>query len=389
MKKSFLIFGIIAVLLLIGGGVFMVSRNQVNKNNSKVLSESTTSTEDLPVLEIFSDEVDIKKPNDADFSKAENNEKLPVGTIIKTNEKGRAQVLYPTNSVTRIDFNSQMIIEKFNKTPNITKVKVNKGRIWSRVAKLLGKDDSSTTETDTLVASVRGSSYGLGILADGSNKISVSKSKVHVDCVNNDIQSIDVLVNKKIITKCKSAIGEVNWDNTDFSDEWFTFNLNEDKKLNARFGSETYNDEPSPTPTSKPTIKPTAKPSPTPSPKSTNTPSPSGTPTPIPSPTPNISITSVSLNCSNATRSNRCVGDYSTEINISGTGFNQTLNPSVYLVDTTPPSNGPSQYNANSLSFDGSTYVNAKFITSFTGTFEVHFVQNNQDVKYSQTISIP
>ncbi len=387
MKKRLLIFGVIAVLVITGTiGAILISKKTPTTENQAVLSD-TSIIENLPVLQIFSGNIEIKKQEDSGFSSGANGQKIPVGTVIRTDGEGRGELLYPNHSVTRIDFNSQMTLKEFSENPSTTNVLLEVGRIWSRVAKLLGKNDSSTTETTTLVASVRGTSYGLGILSDGSNKISVGKSTVHVEC-SKDTFNTDVTVNKKLTTKCSNSLQTLNWDNSDKGDEWFNWNLDQDKKLNDEFGGDTYDDEPSPTPTPKPTATPTAKPSATPTPTPTSTPTSTPTPVPTASPTPNFSITNVSVTCNNAGRSQtQPCGDvgYSLELSINGTGFDSKLNPSVNLINTS----GGTNLSTGNLSYDGSTYANAKFSSSGTGTFEVHYIQNNQDVKYNQTITLP
>jgi hypothetical protein len=150
MSKKFLIIGFVVLILFGIGGTKLFLNSKASRNTpvEKVQDAS-------PILEIFSGDVEVKLSAASDFSKASDGQKVDVGTIVKTGSDGRAQIVYPTNSVTRIDFNSQMVIEEFTKSPSVTKVKVNNGRIWSRVAKLFGKDDSNETETNTLVASVR------------------------------------------------------------------------------------------------------------------------------------------------------------------------------------------------------------------------------------------
>jgi hypothetical protein len=287
MKKRIFVIGFV-ILITLGGGVLMLSNRKSNQESS-VLSAQTQGTtaptvalQAKPKLEIFTDGIQIKTPEASDYSKAENGQLVEVGSVLKTDKTGRAQILFPNNSVARIDFNSEITLTDFSISPQKANIKLFSGKVWNRVAKLFGKDDSFQTTTNTLVASVRGTSYGVGILLDGSNKVSVSKSKVHVDC-NLNPYAIDVFTNKKITTKCTSNLKDLNWDTSDNNDEWFLFNKSEDAKLDARFGTDTYGDQsatPSATPkiTPKPTIKPTALLTPVP----TVTPSPTTNPTPTP-----------------------------------------------------------------------------------------------------------
>jgi hypothetical protein len=295
MKKKLLVGGLVAVVFL-GGLIYFR-----NKEKTQVLSSQTSATnspktveKELPILEIFENTVEVNSV------KAQNGQKVEVGSKIKTDANGRAQLVYPNNSVTRIDKNSEMVLQDFEIIPSVTRVKIEKGRIWSRIAKLFGKDDSYETQTNTLVASVRGTSFGHGILDDGSNKISVSRSEVIVDCANQEIVDVNVSANKKVTTKCSSKPSPLNWGGEEAGDEWFKWNLNQDKELDARFGESVYADQPTPTPkaTIKPTPKPTIKPTPSPTLKPTATPT--ITPTPLPTPTASPSPTPTATSRLNA-----------------------------------------------------------------------------------------
>jgi len=112
---------------------------------------------------------------------------------------------------------------------------------------------------------------------------------VHVDCNDNSF-SADLPVNKKVTTKCVSQLSLQNWGGEEAGDEWFNWNLDQDKKLDERFGAGTYADatltpSPTPKPTIKPTAKPTITPSPTPAPTRVIKPTPTPTKTPTPTPT--------------------------------------------------------------------------------------------------------
>lgn len=269
------------ILILLSIGAIFASRRTSEPKIEEVLSaEATPKPEEvLPVLEIFEGKVEINS------EEAINGQKVEVGSVITTGKDGRAQLVYPNNSVVRIDFSSEMTLEEFDDNPQKSSVLINAGRIWSRVAKLLGKDDVFETKTETLVASVRGTSFGHGVLADGSNKISVSRSQVHVDCNAADF-SADVTVNKKVTTKCVNKLALANWGGEEASDEWFNWNLDQDKKLDERFGAGVYDDaQPTPSRTPKPTVKGTTAPTPTSTVIPTATTSPTLSPTPTPTPT--------------------------------------------------------------------------------------------------------
>lgn len=180
-------------------------------------------------LEIFTPSVFVQLPNSSSFAVGENGQKIPVGTKVKTDDAGRAQLVYPNGSVTRIDYNTEVTLSEFSESPQKTRVKVSKGSIWSRVTKLLG-GEYYKTESSTLVASVRGTSYGHTILPEEKNTVLVTQSKVAVQCFNS-IEEYMVEEGNQITWDCKKnpQTGEITKE--DKKNEWIIFNLQEDKKI--------------------------------------------------------------------------------------------------------------------------------------------------------------
>ncbi|GEM_PF-5386478 len=281
MKKKILIAIIAIILLLIfglGGKSFIANFQKQDKFQISTISSPVPAAN--PKLEIFSASVFIKTSEGGDWREAQDQQEIPVNTQVKTDSKGRAQIVYPNGTVTRIDKNSQITLEKFENKPFNADVLLSVGRIWSRVKKLLG-GESYETKSSTLVASVRGTSFGLGILSDGQSKITVTKHKVHIDCIENKLQA-DIDKTDKTITNCKTSPKPLPIDSTEFNDEWYIFNNQEDLNLDKRFGKNTYSDEDTvlsasttkPSPTATPTTKPTPTVTPTPSASPTATPNP-------------------------------------------------------------------------------------------------------------------
>lgn len=255
---------------------------QTAKNNSPESTlEVQTPAQSGIKLEIFTPQVEIKLPNKEKFEQAVADANVPVGATVRTNDTGRAQLLYPNKSVTRLDHNSEIVVESFTPSPSQTKVSLKKGKIWSRVAKLFGQE-SFQTESQNLVATVRGTSFGHNIMADGADTVMVTEGKVNGDCTKIE-QGSDVATGQKASYPCAQGgpISQRNMTNLEKQDEWYIFNVNQDEKLNERFGIDTYTlPKKSPTPTPKPTPTPTPPPAGGP----TSTPTPMSTPTPTPTP---------------------------------------------------------------------------------------------------------
>ncbi len=307
--KKFSLYIVILLLIIFSAfGLLLIA------HSSQAIKNTNSAS-----LEIFTQQVWIQTGNSK--VQAKNGDSVNIGESVITGSTGRAQLLYSNHSVTRINVNSEFVLSRNDTNPVQIEIDLIKGSIWSRVAKLLGKDVYQT-KTATVIATVRGTSYELGIMPDGNDEVITAKHTVNVTCVNAT-QKGNVQTNNKFILNCKNdSLFQIQpLTQQDITDPWYLFNIQQDKLLDARFGAGTYNDEdqpltptltpiisgstpevtpiPSLTPTTQPTIyseSPTTTPSSTPTPNSSNTPTPttnssqSVTPTPtiIPTPTPTL-----------------------------------------------------------------------------------------------------
>lgn len=282
--KSIPVISVIILLLVLGsvGTGFFLSNER--KQEIKQLQEPENVK-----LEIFSPPVFVLEPGSIDFIEGIEGQNIPVDSKVKTGESARGQIVFTNGTVTRIGENSEITLSELHIEPFQTKITLNQGKIWSRIVKLLGSS-SFETETGSVVASIRGTSYGHELLQDGSDQLIVTKNTMLGECLN-ETQRAQVETSQIAIFDCESGQPPVIRFLTqkEIDDGWFQFNSQQDKLLDQRFGKDIYDDEsdlitatPIPTPTPKPTFTPT--PSPTLPP--TSTPSPTPTPTLTATPTP-------------------------------------------------------------------------------------------------------
>lgn len=234
-----------------------------NKDDKKVVLSTASATAPLPSsarIEITNGKVMIKSQGDKDFREAKEGDEVAEGSAIKTDDTGRGIVIYPNGSSTRIDKNSEITIKEYSKEPFKVNINVTLGRIWNRVAKLLGGESYETT-SNSAVASVRGTSYGFGILSSGENKISVTKGVVATVCLNKR-QASQLMKDQKGTFDCKTKIPKLSILDTSDKDEWFDFNKTQDSNLNEKFGNDIYKDtsDTTGTPEASPTPIPTTGP---------------------------------------------------------------------------------------------------------------------------------
>lgn len=106
------------------------------------------------------------------------------GDRIRTGEGGEARIVWGERGVTRIDEKSEVTVEASPldglPTPGAKiRLRIEGGRVWSRMLKLLDLESAMEIKTSDVVATVRGTTFGVGKSADGM-QIAVTESVVSV-----------------------------------------------------------------------------------------------------------------------------------------------------------------------------------------------------------------
>lgn len=172
--KKWLIGGAIVLLTLVLGGIWFWSLGSLELSGRAsriVLSVDTPSVEtrsgDTDAWHEVTGEVELK-PSDH----------------VRTGENGNARITFFGASVTRLQRNTTVIVEDAthtidrSETANI-RLRMVGGRVWSRVMSLFDLGSSFSVRTDSVVATVRGTAFDMGIAASGTT-LWVSDSAVEV-----------------------------------------------------------------------------------------------------------------------------------------------------------------------------------------------------------------
>lgn len=105
------------------------------------------------------------------------------GDHIRTGEDGGAQIRWGDRGVTRLDPNSEVTVDTVEGGDALLsaslKLHLESGRIWNRMLKVLDLDGGMSVETSDVVATVRGTAFGVG-KKDDSTEIAVTESVVSV-----------------------------------------------------------------------------------------------------------------------------------------------------------------------------------------------------------------
>ena len=309
-----------SIFVLVAAILVVINDRRAAKQNEPVVHEEKI---ELVRLEIVSEGVEIKTPTDSDFIKGLSGQELVVGSVVKTDATGRAKFIYPNGDETRIDHDSEVELKKFDSQARVSEVKITKGRVWSRVAKLLGQE-SYQTESNNLMATVRGTSYGHAIMANGQDTIIVSEGEIAVDCFDVD-QEAKVNIDEKASFPCADGQNILQRKMTmqEKQDEWYLFNNPP--------ATATPKATPKLTPAAALTPKQLQTTTPTPSPTAgATTPTPTSPPTPTSSPTPQPETTGPTMGkfCASPTLVGRqtCSVSFQAEImDPSGVGAGDVL----------------------------------------------------------------
>jgi hypothetical protein len=246
-SKQRLTIGIVIVLVLLFlGGIFLESRLQRQVQPSTNEEQVEVDTSDKVVLEQLVDEgeVLVLAASSSQWEQASDGQIVTPGSRVKTDEKAKVQLVYPNGTATRVDSESEVKLTSFEAEQQKVSVYLYLGRIWSRVSRLIGTGSSYEAETDTVVATVRGTSFGIEKRSDGTNEVLVTESAVDCECKDVD-QDWAVGENWKADFSCKEGEEVVAAEITDadMEDEWFVFNKDQDEKLDERFGKEHFRKE--------------------------------------------------------------------------------------------------------------------------------------------------
>jgi len=199
LKIKFLkIIILFSLIVLIAGAGFFVVQNIKNKDKEKFNLEQQAREQALapkPWLEVISSQTIKKNSETGEFlMELKTGDELAQGETIETNKTGLAIIHFPDGSVARLEENSSIVIEQssFDEKSESLKVriKLKLGRVWCRVIQLVTADSFWEVKTSNVVATVRGTAFGI--------EHSEKSSFIIVDDGKVEGEAFDIEANKKI-----------------------------------------------------------------------------------------------------------------------------------------------------------------------------------------------
>ncbi|MBU2578976.1 FecR family protein [Patescibacteria group bacterium] len=219
--KILKIIALFGLVVLIAGAGFFVVQDIKNKEKEKINLEQLIKEQALapkPWLEVISSQAIKKNSETGEFlMELKTGDELSQGETIETNEAGLAIIHFPDGSVARLEENSSLVIEEssFDEKSESLKVriKLKLGRVWCRVIQLVTADSFWEVKTSNVVATVRGTSFGIEHSEKGSSVI-VDEGKVEGEAFDSDtnkkIEGTKTILEKnKIIEIKKEKIKEL------------------------------------------------------------------------------------------------------------------------------------------------------------------------------------
>lgn len=232
-KRIIAIIVVCVFVALAGIGLFL----HFFQNKPTVLSAATTkiTPTEIPLqatLEVLQEPVYVMFPKSEAPETARTGMTIPQGTIVTTGTTGRAQIMYPGGTVTRLDNSTHVKLSTLDTQKYQIVVDIFQGRIWSRIKKLLGTE-SYETKTSNTVATVRGTSYEHSVTELDEDSILVLEGDVDFECNENKSLKTSLAANKKALVHCKTDTELTPQDITenDLKQEWVEFNKIKNKDL--------------------------------------------------------------------------------------------------------------------------------------------------------------
>lgn len=173
-KYSFIGIGIIILILIFG--LFWLYSSQKEIIRAQLIIDSG-------IVQI--------KHEGTDWIVAENGVLLAQSDAIRTGNNSSASVILFESSIIRLANNTEIMIKELVSLAEETNVKIQQesGRTWNTLLKISGID-TYEVQTPTTIASVRGTSFYVSVLQNGSTNVGVVRGIINVSSLH-DNQTVD------------------------------------------------------------------------------------------------------------------------------------------------------------------------------------------------------
>lgn len=226
MVKKLVIGSALAVIFLAGVGGAIWSLGSVPAE----VKRGVTLTVERP-------QVEVRKGGQGEWHEVTSETSLEESDEVRTGTNGRAIIRFFENGETRLRESSSVKIEQaYAEAGQGSSLSVSVGllggRVWSRVLRLFDLDSSFSVRTDTVVATVRGTAFDVGLDASGTTMwVADSAVQMEIDprITNKPLSSTNGLMVPEGFTanvSLQGKTGEVQpMTDTDTATDWFRRNV--------------------------------------------------------------------------------------------------------------------------------------------------------------------
>lgn len=153
--------------------------------------------------------VQVKAPGSDQWQDATNGMEVGRDWSVKTDATGLAVIRFYDQGESRLSHDTSITIQQAEvdaDRPGSAQVdvKIDFGRIWSRVLKFFDLEGSYSIQTPSVVATVRGTAFDVSVSEDGDTKVLVDESVVSVASANS-VSSVKTLVPEGIVASFGST----------------------------------------------------------------------------------------------------------------------------------------------------------------------------------------
>ena len=183
MKKPVLFGAIVFVVLFCAFSVWFWSLGAV------------VASEGVPPIrvDIVQGSVELQSAGTDAWKSLATSANIAAGDRLRTNASGKVEIHWGDRGITRVDPNTELQIEALPEAGALTNASIQmhlaSGKVWNRMYKLLDVQSDIQVRTDTVVATVRGTAFGVGADALGF-ETAVTESVVNIGSRDGKVGSL-------------------------------------------------------------------------------------------------------------------------------------------------------------------------------------------------------
>ncbi len=169
-KKGKVLLAIIGAILLLLGLHWFWSLGAVASVERKFIR-----------VEAVEGHVEWKRANENEWRELTATTEVNTGDAVRTDVNARARILWGDRGVTRLDPATEIVLDAAPRGNMIDaallRVRLESGRVWSRMLKMIDINEGMQVQTNNVVATIRGTSFGV-VNEEGGSKIAITDSVV-------------------------------------------------------------------------------------------------------------------------------------------------------------------------------------------------------------------